>query len=78
MSDKLEITIQTEVNGTIFRGVYEVKGNRLELTSLDFGEGSAPLDGADPEAVAERVLRSVVERGMKTAGGMIMRDGETN
>lgn len=78
MSDKLGVTIQTEVNGTTFRGVYEVKGNRLELTSMDFGEGSAPLDGADPKAVAERVLRGVVERGVKTADGMIMRDDETN
>lgn len=78
MSDKLELTVQIEVSGTTFQAVYGVKGKVLELTSPDFGEGSAPLDGADPEIVAERVLRGVVEQGMRTAVGVIMRDDETN
>ena len=78
MSEKLGFTVRTEVNGTTFQGVYEVKGKMLELTSPDFGEGSAPLDGSDPQAVAERVLRGVVERGVKASDGLIMRDDETN
>ena len=48
MSEKLELTASVEVNGTTFQGIYEIKGSRLELTSPDFGEGSAPLDGAGP------------------------------
>lgn len=78
MSDKLELTVQTEVNGTTFQAIYEVKGKVLELTSQDFGEGSAPLDGVDPEVVAERVLRDVVERGVKTSDIAIMPDNETS
>lgn len=65
------------MNGTTFQGIYEVEGNRLELTSPDFGEGSAPLDGADPQAVAERVLRDLVEQSVKTSKVEIMPDDET-
>ena len=65
------------MNGTTFQGVYEVEENRLELTSHDFGEGSAQLDGADPQAVAERLLREIVEQGMETST-TIMRDDEVN
>ena len=78
MRVKLELMACVEVNGTTFRGIYEVKGNRLELTSHDFGEGSAPLDGADPQAVAERVLRDLVEQGVKTSKVEIMPDDEVN
>ena len=78
MRVKPELMAYVEVNGTTFRGIYEVKGNRLELTSHDFGEGSAPLDGADPQAVAERVLRDLVEQGVKTSNVEIMPDGEIN
>ena len=78
MSEKLELTAFVEVNGTTFQGIYEVKGNRLELTSPDFGEGSAPLDDADPQAVAERVLRDLVEQGVKTSKVEIMPDDEAN
>ncbi len=78
MSEKLELTTSVEVNGTRFRGIYEVKGNRLELTSQEFGEGSAPLDGADPQAVAERVLRNLVEQGVKASSVPFMPDDETN
>ena len=78
MSEKLELTTSVEVNGTTFRGTYEVEGNRLELTSGDFGEGSAPLDGADPQAVAERVLRDLAEQGVKASSVEIMPDDEVN
>ena len=78
MRVKPELMAYVEVNGTTFRGIYEVKGNRLELTSHDFGEGSAPLDGADPQAVAERVLRDLVEQGVKTNKVEIMPDDEVN
>ena len=78
MRVKPELMAFVEVNGTTFRGIYEVKGNRLELTSHDFGEGSAPLDGVDPQAVAERVLRDLVEQGVKTSKVEIMPDDEIN
>ena len=78
MSEKLELTAFVEVNGTTFQGIYEVKGNRLELISHDFGEGSAPLDGADPQAVAELVLQALVEQGVKTSDLAIMPDDEVN
>ena len=78
MRVKLELMACVEVNGTTFRGIYEVKGNRLELTSHDFGEGSAPLDGADPQAVAERVLRDLVKQGVKTSNVEIVPDDEIN
>ena len=78
MSDEIEITVQIQVNGTTFQAVYEIKGNLLELTSHDFGEGSAPLNGADPQAVAERVLRDLVEQGVKTSTLAIMPDDETS
>ena len=78
MSEKLELTAYVEVNGTTFLGIYEVKGNRLELTSGDFGEGAALLDGADPQAVAERVLRDLVEQGVKTSKVEIMPDDEVS
>ena len=78
MSEKRELTAFVAVNGTTFQGVYEVKGKVLELTSPDFGEGSAPLDGADPQAVAERVLRDLVEQGVKTSNLEIMPDDEAN
>ena len=78
MRVKPELTDFVEVNGTTFRGIYEVEGNRLDLTSHDFGEGSAPLDGADPQAVVERVLRDLVEQGVKTNKVEIMPDDEVN
>ena len=78
MSEKRELTAFVAVNGTTLQGVYEVKGKVLELTSPDFGEGSAPLDGADPQAVAERVLRDLVEQGVKTSKVEIMPDDEVN
>ena len=78
MSEKLELIAFVEMNGTTFRGIYEVKGGRLELTSHDFGEGSAPLNGADPQAVAERLLRDLVEKGMKASDIAVMPDDEVN
>ena len=44
----------------------------------DFGEGSAPLDGADPQAVAKRVLRDLVEWSVKANKIEIMPDDEIN
>ena len=66
------------MNGTTFQAVYEVKGDMLEMTNPEFGEGAAILDGADPQAVAEAVLRNVVEQGMRTSNIAIMPDDETN
>ena len=78
MSNKLELTVFADVNGTRFQAVYEVKGEKVELTSADFGDGATALNGVDPHVVAERLLREIVEQGSKTSVGVIMRDDGTS
>ncbi len=72
-----EQTIRARVNGTTFMGVYEVIEGALALTSLDFGDRVAPLHGAAPRLVAERMLRSLAEAAMRRNDPPFMRDDET-
>ena len=43
-----ELSVSIELNGTVFSGIYELSEDVLELTSLDFGDGSARLKGENP------------------------------
>ena len=73
-----ELAVHVMVNGTTVMGVYEVKDATVLLTSADFGDASAPLDGMAPEAVAGRLLREVAEAAMARSNTPYMRDDEAN
>ena len=74
----LETTVHSKVRGTTVMGCYEVKDGTVLLTSADFGEASAPLDGAAPERVAERLLQGLAEAAMARPGAHYMRDDEAS
>ena len=72
----LGISIHTEVRGTVVTGDYEVRGDTVLLTSSDFGEASSKLEGAAPQAVAERLLRGLAEAAMARPGSSYLTDEE--
>ena len=70
-------TFYMQLDGTTFMGECEVVDDRVLLSSADFGQASAGLDGQEPGDVAVRLLRGMV--GAATAHGeRFMRDDETN
>ncbi len=73
-----ELTVRVTVNGTSVMATYVVEGAAVLLTSADFGEASAALDGQAPEVVAARLLREMAEAAMARSGARFMRDDETN
>lgn len=73
-----ELVAHATVNGTTVMGTYEVKGGTVLLTSADFGDASAGLDGQAPEDVAARLLRDMAEEAMARSGEYFMRDDEVN
>lgn len=70
--------VHVEVNGTTVMAEYAVVGSTLLLTSTDFGDGSAELEGLLPEDVAVRLLREKAEAAMARGGERFMRDDEVN
>lgn len=66
------------VNGTTITGFYEVRDATVLLTSPDFGNASAALDGWTAEEVAARLLREIAESEMARSGMHYMRDDEAN
>ena len=56
--------------------IYEVKDATVLLTSADFGDASALLDGTAPEAVAGRLLRRMAEAAMARSDAPYLRDDE--
>ncbi len=71
-------SVHVQVNGTTVMAEYEVVGDILLLTSVDFGDASAALDGQTAEAVAERLLQEIAESEMSRSGVHYMRDDEAN
>lgn len=69
--------LHMQIDGTRFMGEYEVADGRVLLSSADFGEASAGLDGQAPEDVAARLLRGMVGAAV-ARGERFMRDDETN
>jgi hypothetical protein len=70
-------TFYMQLDGTTFMGEYEVVDGHVLLSSADFGQASAGLDGQEPGNVAARLLRGMV--GAAAAHGeRFMRDDETN
>ncbi len=70
--------VHVEVNGTTVMAEYAVVGDTLLLTSTDFGDGSAELEGLLPEDVAVRLLREKAEAAMVRGGEHFLRDDEVN
>ena len=56
--------VHVTINGTTVMGIYEVRDAVVLLTSVDFGDGSAVLDGTAPDATAARLLQGMVEAAM--------------
>ena len=71
-------TFYTHLDGTTLMGEYEVVGGAVLLSSADFGEASAELDGQAPEAVAIRLLLQMAHMAMAQPGERYMRDDEVN
>ena len=71
-------TFYTHLDGTTLMGEYEVVGDAVLLSSADFGEASAGLDGLAPEVVALRLLRQMAQVAMAQSGERYMRDDEVN
>ena len=70
-------TFYMQLDGTRFMGEYEVVDGRVLLSSADFGQASAGLDGQAPGDVAALLLRGMV--GAEVAGGEhFTRDNEVN
>lgn len=70
-------TVHAQLDGTTFMGEYEVVEGCVLLSSADFGQASAGLDGQVPADVAARLLRAMA--GAAVAGGeRFMRDDEAN
>ena len=59
-------------------GTYVVEGAAVLLTSADFGEVSATLDGLAPEELAARLLRKMAVTAMARSSVPFMRDDEVN
>ncbi len=73
-----ELAVRVTVNGTTVMATYVIEAATVLLTSADFGEASAALDGQAPEAVAARLLRQLAEAAMARSGARYMRDDEVN
>lgn len=71
-------TLYVQIDGTTLMGEYEVLGDAVMLSSADFGEASAGLDGQEPEAVASRLLLEMARAAMAQCGEPFMRDDEVN
>lgn len=70
-------TFYMQLDGAMFMGECEVVDGRVLLSSADFGQASAGLDGQEPGDVAARLLRGMVR--IATAHGeRFMRDDESN
>ena len=78
LSGDLGTTVRSKVRGTTVMGCYEVEDGTVLLTSTDFGDASAPLDGAAPDQVAARLLHGLAEAAMSRPGVRYLRDDETN
>ena len=70
-------TFHAQLDGTTFMGEYEVVEDRVLLSSADFGQASARLDGHVPGDVAARLLRGMVGDAV-ARGERFMRDDEIN
>ena len=70
-------TFHAQLDGTTFMGEYEVVDGRVLLSSADFGQASAGLDGQAPQDVAARLLCGMV-RVEVARGERFLRDDETN
>ena len=70
-------TFHAQLDGTTFMGEYEVVEGRVLLSSADFGQASAGLDGQAPGDVAMRLLQGMVGAEM-ARGERFMRDDEIN
>ena len=70
-------TFYIQLDGTTFMGECEVVDGRVLLSSADFGQASAGLDGQEPEDVAARLMRGMVEAAT-ARGECFMRDDKTN
>ncbi len=71
-------TFYTPLDGTTLMGEYEVVGGAVLLSSADFVEASAGLDGQAPEAIAVRRRLQMAQVAMAQSGERCMRDDETN
>ena len=71
-------TVHSKVRGTTVVGSYEVEDGTVLLTSADFGDASARLDGAAPEQVAARLLHDRAEAAMARPEVPYLRDDVTN
>ena len=56
--------VHVTVNDTTVMGIYEVRDAVVLLTSVDFGDASAVLDGTAADATATRLLQEMVEAAM--------------
>ena len=70
-------TIYAQFNGITFMGEYEVVDGRVLLSSADFGEALAGLDGQAPEDVAARLIGRMVSAAV-ARGQHFMRNDETS
>lgn len=73
-----ELTIRATFNGTTVMATYVVEGASVLLTSADFGNASAVLDGQTAEIVTARLLREIAELEMARSGVYYMRDDQAN
>ena len=76
ISGGLETDIRIKVRGVSVMGNYDVEGDTVLLTSADFGEASAKLNGAAPQDVAERLLQELAEAAMARPGASYVPDEE--
>lgn len=72
-----EFAVRATVNGTTVVAFYQVEDATVMLTSADFGNASAALEGMAPEAVATRLLQEMTEVAMARSDVPYLRDDET-
>ena len=58
-------------------GIYEVKDVAILLTSVDFGDALAVLDGTSPNAAATQLLQGMVEAAMARSDASSGRKGSS-
>ena len=64
--------VHVTVNGTTVMGIYEVRDAAVLLTSVDFGDASAVLGGAAPDAAAASLLQEMVEAAMVRSDALLL------